>query len=508
MLSTSELKRFAREAVALLSREHDLGAFEVYCSSAEERTLRLNYTSDIPSRGVEEFKSLAADGLALRIVMRRDPRECGSGFVAGELGPEAVREALSRARHAAVVDPHFPGLPRDARRPGAERGAAGALMRLGDGALAASAWEIISGALEAFAARAPAGLNRAPGLVVGGDLSVVRDRVVVAGSKLNGARADESAYFRSSITVLIESREAKGTASALGATVAELREAARRLGRAAVGAAFRLAGGERPEPKPSRLLLGPQPVAEILNYMVLPSLTTGAFHAANSAYHGRFGRPVMDGRLSLSDEPGMKGGAVRRRLTCEGLAAKRSELVHDGRLVGLLSNYYDSHRLLTDEHRAEKLGVAASGALEFPPRNGYRLGEAMGRRFDAHPASFATNVVMRARGGLSERELIEAVGEGLYVGRLWYTYPINGQRAGDFTATITGDSYVIRGGRLAAPLAPNCLRINANIRQVFESVAAVGSRRYPAAVWGSPEAYYVPHLLADGIPLSAVGAAS
>jgi hypothetical protein len=47
-----------------------------------------------------------------------------------------------------------------------------------------------------------------------------------------------------------------------------------------------------------------------------------------------------------------------------------------------------------------------------------------------------------------------------------------------------------------------------NIRQVFESIVAVGSRRYPAAVWGSPEAYYVPHLLVDGIPLSAVGAES
>jgi PmbA protein len=181
-------------------------------------------------------------------------------------------------------------------------------------------------------------------------------------------------------------------------------------------------------------------------------------------------------------------------------------LIRDGKLVGLLSNFYDTNRMLTDEHRVEKLGAGASAKLDFPPLSGYRLGEGGGRRFDASPGSAGTNVVMRARDGVGDGELVRAVGDGIYVGRIWYTYPINGQRAGDFTCTITGDSYVIRDGKIAEPLAPNCLRINANIAQVFEHPLAVGMRPRAATVWGSPEAYYVPAIAAGSIALAEVGA--
>ena len=59
-------------ALALLARERDLAAFEIYCSSSEQIVARLNHTGEIPSRGVEEVKSLAADGFAIRVVTRRD----------------------------------------------------------------------------------------------------------------------------------------------------------------------------------------------------------------------------------------------------------------------------------------------------------------------------------------------------------------------------------------------------------------------------------------------------
>jgi PmbA protein len=215
----------------------------------------------------------------------------------------------------------------------------------------------------------------------------------------------------------------------------------------------------------------------------------------------------MDERLSLADDPLSKSGPVRRRITCEGLPATRTEMIRDGRLVGLLSNFYDAHRLLTDEHRAERLGPAASATITFPVRSGYRLGESPARRYDAHPGSTGTNVIMRTKSGVDERELIAAVGDGIYIGRIWYTYPINGQRAGDFTCTVSGDSYVIRNGQIAAPLAPNCFRINANIEQVFTKPLAIGKRSELAVVWGSPEAYFVPAIALDGITLAKVGAA-
>jgi PmbA protein len=514
MRAALELKNFVREARAMLGRERDLAEFEVYCASAEHRVARLAYTSDIPCHGVEELKSHLADGFTLRIVMRRDAREIGTATEAGDLSLEALRAALERARSVALVDPHFPGLPKTPSKTprrlahSAADAASGGLIRAGDGALVESAWRIVGGALDAFT---PPPAQRtvetsAPGLVLGGDVSMMRDRMALASSNFDDVRAEAGAHFTCTVTALVESLGAKGTASALGATLSGMRAAAGRAGREAVARALALGGGERPPGGVYRVVFGPQPVAEILNYMVMTSLSTGAFHAASTAYHGRFGAQVMDARLSLSDDPAPARGAIRRRLTCEGLPARRTIMIRDGRLVGLLSNFYDSHRLATDEHRAEKLGPLGAEQRSFPPNSGYRLGESAVRRFDANPGSAATNVIMRARGGKSERELIRAVGEGVYVGRVWYTYPINGQRAGDFTCTVSGDSYLIRNGVLAAPLAPNALRINANIEQVFAHPIGVGNRAEPALVWGAPEAYYVTALAAADIPFTAIEA--
>jgi PmbA protein len=519
MRAAAELKTFVREARAMLGRERDLAEFEIYCAAAEHRVARLAYTSDIPCRGVEELKSHAADGFTVRIVMRRDARESGTATEAGDLSLEALRAALVRARSAALVDPHFPGLPGTPHFPGLPKAprkrapgavgsadaAAGGLMRAGDGALVEAAWRIVGGALDAFTPPA-ASRFRPPGLVLGGDVSMMRDRMALASSNFAEVRAEAGAHFTCTVTALVESLGAKGTASALGATLGGMRTAAARAGRDAVARALALGGGERPPGGTYRVVFGPQPIAELLNYMVVPSLSTGAFHAAATAYHGRFGAQVMDRRLSLSDDPAAARGAIRRRLTCEGLPARRTTMVRDGRLVGLLSNFYDGHRLATDEHRAEKLGPLGAGRISFPSNSGYRLGESAVRRFDANPGSAATNVIMRVRGGKSERELIRAVGEGIYVGRVWYTYPINGQRAGDFTCTVSGDSYLIRNGVLAAPLAPNALRINANIEQVFAHPIEVGNRAEPALVWGAPEAYYTSALACAEIPFTAIEA--
>ena len=504
MRSLTELKSFTREAARILSREKDLASYEIYCATAEHRIARLAYTSDIPSRGLEEFKSLHADGFQLRITMRRDPHEVGAASEAGDFTSDSVRDAIRRARSAAVVDPHFPGFPAVplGRKPAPSEKSD--LARVGDGKIAAAAWDVLDGALAAFAKRAADPRTEHPGLIIGGDVSVIRDRIAIFNSNFAEVRTDEGAHFNASVTSIIESLDAKGTATTLGDSAAAMRRDARVIGRDAVRRALALSHGVRPAPGKFRVVLGPQPIAEILNYMVMGSLTTGAFHAASSAYHAKFGAPVMDSRVSLVDNPAFSAGAFRRRITCEGIPTRRVELIRDGKLVGLLSNFYDTHRMLTDEHRAEKLGPGAPAKLVFPALSGYRLGEGGGRRFDASPGSAGTNVVMRARGGVTDRELIRAVGDGIYVGRIWYTYPINGQRAGDFTCTVTGDSHLIRNGEIAEPLAPNCLRINANIAQVFEHPLAVGSTPRPATVWGSPEAYYVPAIGADSIALAEV----
>jgi PmbA protein len=506
MLRAAEIRRFVADAVSMLGRQRDLAAFEIYCSSGEQIVARLNYTAEIASRGVEEVKSLTAEGFALRVVTRRNAHETASASVAGDLSMDGVKRALGQALGAMVVDPNFPGLPT----------ASGPMRRAGSGgndligaahlAIARAAWETLAGATHEYTRRAPQ-LDD-PGLIVGGDFTLTRERIAVAGSAIGGIRADQDAYFTASVTAIVEALQAKATASAMGRSAAELRRAQTSLGKDAVR---RVLDARTPVCPPSgkyRVLLGPQPLAEILSYMVIPSLTAGALYRADSAYHGRFGSQVMDAGISLIDEPAAHGGAIRRQITCEGLPARRTLLIRDGRLVGLLSNFYDGHRLAADEALAQKLGAEAPPRPSFGVHNGYRIAEGGGRRFDSAPHTSASNVLMKTRKGTSQTELIKAVRDGILIGRVWYTYPINGQRAGDFTCTVSGDSYLIEEGRIVAPIVPNCLRINAHIDDVFGAVAASG-RPQPSFVWGQPEAFYVSPLLIDHLPLiSATGAAS
>jgi len=506
MLTLNNLKSFAKTAAAMLSRQRDLSAFEVYCSSGEELIARLNYTSDIASRGVEEVKSSAADGFAIRVAFQRDPHQNASACEAGDFSLDSLRRALERARRSAAIDPHFPGLPDGAPALRLAPAPANSLIGARDSGVVEASWAILRGALESFARRKPAGLappGAPPGLIIGGDITMLRDRIALAASHFADIRTDQSAHFSASVTAIVEALDAKGTATALGASLDELRRL-RSLGRQAVERALKLKDGRRLPGGDYRVMLGPQPVAEILNNLVVPSLTAGAFYSASSAYQGRFGAPVMDSRLSLSDDPQARAAALRRRITCEGLPARRIDLIRNGRLVGLLSNFYDARRLAADSDLRDKLGSEAADGIEFPPLAGYRIGDSGGRRFDSHPVTAASNVLMSGRGGIGERAMLQALGDGIYVGRVWYTYPINGQRAGDFTCTITGDSYLVKDGVAVAPLLPNCLRINAAIDQVFRHVVAIGNRRVAVPIWGSAEAYYAPALVVESLPLSAI----
>jgi PmbA protein len=503
MAVLERLKRFAAQARAILARDGDVADFNFYCSACEQRVARFNFTSELACRGVEELKSDATQGFALRLVMRGDGPQVAEASVCGDLSLEEVAKALKRAKQTTVCDRYFPGLPappplrRPSARPEPE------LLRLSDAALAEAAWRTVEGAL-VEAARAEQTSGKALGLVLGGDISVGREEMALCSSRFEGVRADQDARFTASVAALVEEADGKGTAGAAGRSAGQLCRVVPGLGRAALRRALALGRGVRPAPGKYRLLLGPQPVAEILHHVVVPSLTAESFYAASSAYQGRFGLRVMDRQLSLADEPAARFGAIRRLVTCEGFRAGRTELVRDGRLLGLLASFQDGARLWADEQRREKLGRGADRLDGLVPNGGYRNGEAGLRRFDAGIGSAGTNIVMSARAGAVPERLARAVRQGLYVGRIWYTYPINGQRAGDFTCTITGDSWLIEKGRAGAPVAPNCLRINASAVELFAAVVAAGNRRHPALVWGAPQVYYVPELVVEGVALSAV----
>ena len=174
-------------------------------------------------------------------------------------------------------------------------------------------------------------------------------------------------------------------------------------------------------------------------------------------------------------------------------------------LVGLLSNWYETQRLLRDPERSVKLGAAGRRVERaLVPRNGFRLGDSAGRCFDTRPGVAATNVVLEGGEPQSLDDLVRRVGHGLYIGRIWYTYPINGLRAGDFTCTVVADSYVIRDGRRVAPIRPNTLRINDNIATVLDNLIGTTGDAKGTIVWAADEVVYAPDIAVSGIHVDAI----
>jgi PmbA protein len=170
-----------------------------------------------------------------------------------------------------------------------------------------------------------------------------------------------------------------------------------------------------------------------------------------------------------------------------------------------LSNAYETERLLRDPRGKEKLGIdPRRGRKALVPRNGFRRGAGGGRHFDRPPRIAGTNVVLEGKRPLSARQLFRLVGDGLYIGRTWYTYPINGLAAGDFTCTVIADSFFIKDGRLAGPLKPNTVRINDNIQRVLKSIAGVGRERTGTFAWGADEVVYAPEVVVEGVRITEI----
>ena len=96
------------------------------------------------------------------------------------------------------------------------------------------------------------------------------------------------------------------------------------------------------------------------------------------------------------------------------------------------------------------------------------------------------------------------MGDGVYIGRIWYTYPVNGINAGDFSGTVVGDSYVIRDGKLAEPIRPNTLRMNDNVLRVINSILGIGDTPQATVRWSSGQVTWAPELAVSDFRLEEI----
>ena len=513
MIPLSQLQKAAAEGLAFLQVQDDIEEAEVFVSSNGVLLTRLNYTSHIPCNGVEEPKSIANYGTGVQAVFRAGDggtQRAGFGSETSDISLEGVRSALDKARKGAVADPEFTTL---ARPTGEQRKLNNyhdpSLMEIKDAQLSDAGWSVVNGGLRVFEkSESLSNLVDIPeklselGLIISGDVTILQERVAIASSSMPDVQTDESTLVMSFITSMVEREESKGSGYGAATTLAGFTDEA---GREAAQNAIAGIGGVRLPTGDYKVVFGREATMEILHYIVMPGLSTGMFYAAGSPFMGKLGQQVASDKLSIYDDGAAEGLVGSKGITCEGLPTGRTDLIKEGRLVGLLSNHYESQRIQRDEKAKEKLGVDPKDtASAFVPRNGFRFARGGGRHFSAQPSIHPTNVIVP--GDVSSTEAIcRLVGNGLYIGRIWYTYPVNGLRAGDFTGTVVADSYLIRDGKLAEPIRPNTLRINENVHNVLNGVIGVSKEGKPVLVWAADEIVYAPEIAVDKVHLDAIG---
>ena len=511
MPEVAALARAAQAAFDVTRAQRDIREAEVFVSTNGTLLTRLNYTSHIPCNGVEEPKSVESYGLGIQIVLDGpDGLRVGFGSEPGDLSVAGAERALAKARRAAVHDPEFVSLP----RPGREKRLLTdyhdpELMRVSDDRLVECGWTIVHGALRTFLNSSRLGemagsdeALRKLGLIVGGDVTILQERAAIVSTHMPQVQTDESALITAFVTAMVEARGAKGSGWSTATRLADFTDEA---GVEAAQAAIDAVGGERVPSGRYTVVFGRQPVTDILNDIIIPACNSDAFYASATPFLGKLGRRVASPLLSIYDDGARPGLLGSKSITCEGLPTGRTDLIKNGVLGGCLSTWYYSQRLLRDPALGEKLGATGAAAeAALVARNGFRFGSAGGREFDTQPGVAPSNIIVEGAEPVSRDELLRRVGDGLYIGRIWYTYPINGLRAGDFTCTVVADSYIIRNGRMVAPLKPNTIRINDNISTFLNNVVGVTRDTKGTIVWALDQVVYAPEIAVSNVQVDEI----
>src|SRR2546422_1251420 len=225
MRNVAEMAKATEEALALVAAQPDVREVEVFTWANSALLTRLNYTSHIPCNGVEEPKSAESYGIGIQAVFDTpDGRLIGFGSEPSDLTAAGAERALAKARRAAVADPEFvsPPAPRGFPRTPANYPDP-PLMELDDTSLLDAGWKITGGALRTFTASSRlAALAqddealRRLGLILGGDVTILRERVAGASATMSRAQTDENTLITAFATAMVESNGAKCLGAANG----------------------------------------------------------------------------------------------------------------------------------------------------------------------------------------------------------------------------------------------------------------------------------------------------
>lgn len=236
-------------------------------------------------------------------------------------------------------------------------------------------------------------------------------------------------------------------------------------------------GGILIEPGNYEVVLGNYAVADVCEHVLSWALSLGSIDSGMS-FFGKTGEEVASPLVSVIDDGTLEKGVASKQFDDEGTATKKNVLIEKGVLKKFISDSYYANK-----HSLESTG------------NGFRFSAIPGRRYDAQPSVFPTNFSILPG---SQENLVKEIKKGIYLGRTWYTYPINPIQ-GDFTTTNRSNAFLIEDGEITKPIAANSFRINDNLPRLLKKITGVGKEVKETVVWGGVSSIIVPEIRIEGV---------
>jgi predicted Zn-dependent protease len=229
------------------------------------------------------------------------------------------------------------------------------------------------------------------------------------------------------------------------------------------------------------VVLGPDAVAELLQFLGALAFDGRAWAEGRSALSGRLGQRVTAPNISLSDSVRYPG-TLPRAFDADGVPKAPIPLIQDG----------VAHRVVHDVRSAARAaGGAASTGHATTPGGAVR-------------GPLPRNLVLVGGGAADEAELMAPIERGLYVTRLWYVNPVRARQT-LLTGMTREGTFLIEDGRIAAPAQD--VRFTDSVLRLLAHTEALASRSRLVGVtqfYGPRFAYGVacPALRAQGFRLT------
>ncbi len=223
---------------------------------------------------------------------------------------------------------------------------------------------------------------------------------------------------------------------------------------------------ERVEPGEYRVLLSPMVAGNLLSTVVQSASAASLVFGTSFFSREQLGLQVASEKLTILDAPRVGRLPGYAEFDDEGVATRDKHVIRAGVLETFLHN----------SKTARLFGAETTG----------NAGLLLPRPF---------NMIVEA-GDLSEDEMLEALGDGLYATNNWYTrfqnYP-----EGLFS-TVTRDALlVVRGGKPVA-CSPR-VRLTGSMKDVIRNVEGLGRTQWPIRWWEVRIPSLLPHVLVSKI---------